>query len=246
MFITSVILRFFNVSPDTFISTLTLSYAFLIFVLVATTYYLLKFRIVNNQSLTLIKGSFKSVRNNIVFILVTIMLYQIAVIGWQGIFLTWDGSGSAIDTSPFNEYFQPISLVHFLVIVPLGEEILFRGILLHRSSIKWGNSVAVFLTSSLFALLHGDNFLPIFFSSLIIVCIYIKFGSFLYVIIHHLINNAISILVIYVQHKTGSLFNIETASIYTFCIMLLVPLVLAIIYLNKNKREFSKVLPLLK
>ncbi|KEO84253.1 CPBP family intramembrane glutamic endopeptidase [Tumebacillus flagellatus] len=50
------------------------------------------------------------------------------------------------------------------VIAPLGEEMLFRGLVQSTVTAKWGNLAGVLLSSLLFALLHADVvlFLPIF------------------------------------------------------------------------------------
>jgi membrane protease YdiL (CAAX protease family) len=50
-----------------------------------------------------------------------------------------------------------LGLVRIIILAPLVEEILFRGLFLHRWAEKWDVRTAVVTTSPVFALMHGDK-----------------------------------------------------------------------------------------
>ena len=96
--------------------------------------------------------------------------------------------------SAISQVIQYFLLMIVLVIVaPVTEEFIFRGIFMHRWAIKWGAFWSVILSSLLFGAIHLDAF---WFSravgSIFIALFYIQTKNLLVPIILHAINNALA------------------------------------------------------
>ena len=86
------------------------------------------------------------------------------------------------------------NLVNFLIIVALGpalEELLFRGLLLHRWAKKWETKRAMIYSSLLFGALHPD-FIGAFLFGYVMAVIYIQSKSLLVPIAAHALNNMLA------------------------------------------------------
>lgn len=86
-----------------------------------------------------------------------------------------------------------VDALAFVVIVPVVEEIFFRGFLLNRWWRKYGVPRAVAFSSVVFAILHVDIIGALLFA-VIVSLIYVKTKSLIGPIIVHASNNAIPIL----------------------------------------------------
>jgi len=82
-----------------------------------------------------------------------------------------------------------ISFLSVVIIIPMVEEFIFRGLLLTRWSSKWGIKRAVLITSILFGILHGPTMVSITFMGLVFALIYIKTRSLIIPILLHALNN---------------------------------------------------------
>ncbi|HEY9638088.1 MAG TPA: CPBP family intramembrane glutamic endopeptidase [Coleofasciculaceae cyanobacterium] len=90
-------------------------------------------------------------------------------------------------------------LLHNLLIVivvtlvaPITEELIFRGILLHRWAIKWGVTPGLLLSTSLFAVFHA-NIIGLFVFGLMMALLYIRTRTLIVPIVCHALNNFIVI-----------------------------------------------------
>ncbi|NJL10555.1 MAG: CPBP family intramembrane metalloprotease [Calothrix sp. SM1_7_51] len=88
-----------------------------------------------------------------------------------------------------------ILFITIVLVAPITEELLFRGIILHRWALKWGVTPSILLSSILFGLLHGD----IFFASRITLgtiasLLYIKTNMLIIPIIQHGFHNFLAFL----------------------------------------------------
>jgi uncharacterized protein len=83
---------------------------------------------------------------------------------------------------------KAFNLVVTVVVAPITEEFLFRGIILQRWAEKWGISVALIATSLLFGLLHFNIFGASIFG-LIMGLLYIQTKTLWIPIICHFLNN---------------------------------------------------------
>jgi uncharacterized protein len=87
------------------------------------------------------------------------------------------------------------AILHILTaafLAPVVEELLFRGVLLNRWSMKWGIRLGVLSSSIAFALVHNECFKPFIFG-VGLSLLYIKTRSLLAPIIVHGLNNACAV-----------------------------------------------------
>ena len=95
-------------------------------------------------------------------------------------------------------YYEPLFMQFIVIglIVPVCEELLFRGIVFERISQSGKTSTAIFLTSLLFALFHGTwiQIIYAFAFSFLMLYAYQKCGSFRAPLIFHIVSNLSSLL----------------------------------------------------
>jgi len=94
------------------------------------------------------------------------------------------------------------SILSLAVVAPILEETVFRGVLLHRWSYKYGLTSAVLLSSAIFAALHTDPF-GAFVFGIFMSYLYIRSGSLLLPIICHGLYN----LVVWLHNFVYSLYD---------------------------------------
>lgn len=106
------------------------------------------------------------------------------------------------------------------VIMPIIEEILFRGIIqelfIRYAGVKWG----IFFSVTLFALFHGNGFLFCFLFTLVISCVYLRTKNIVYPIIGHVSNNLMNVIL----EKSGLIGYDKNMSIiicFGFCLLCL-------------------------
>jgi len=103
-----------------------------------------------------------------------------------------------------------VGFIGTVLAAPIAEELLFRGILLHRWTEKWGFQKAFIGTSLLFGLLHFQNAISITFFALILGIVYVRTGSLTLSILCHMVYNSFS----YIQDRLAALpIEGETASV---------------------------------
>jgi uncharacterized protein len=82
-----------------------------------------------------------------------------------------------------------------VIIAPLTEEFLFRGVVLHYLTARWGVMLGVIASSLLFGLAHVNIYAPaIGISYLFVALIYIKTKTLTVPIVFHLMNNLIAFI----------------------------------------------------
>jgi membrane protease YdiL (CAAX protease family) len=94
-----------------------------------------------------------------------------------------------------------ITVVGMVIAAPFVEELVFRGILLHRWSRKWGIVRAALATSAIFAVMHPDP-LGAFVFALIMVHLYTRSGTLLVPMAAHALNNAFVVMAIFAGERT--------------------------------------------
>jgi peptide-methionine (S)-S-oxide reductase len=88
-----------------------------------------------------------------------------------------------------------VFLVGAVVLAPIVEELVFRGLLLHRWSYKWGRPRGLILTSIAFALLHASP-VNAFVLGMAFGLIYLSSGSLPLTMAAHALNNLIALKVL--------------------------------------------------
>lgn len=78
-----------------------------------------------------------------------------------------------------------------VILAPIIEEFLFRGVILTRFTLKWGIKKAVLASSVIFGLLHAD-FIGAFIFALVMCILYIKTATLIIPIMAHMLNNMLA------------------------------------------------------
>lgn len=149
-------------------------------------------------------------------------------------------SSSSLNPTSWGTYF--ISLFALVVIPAIGEEVLFRGMILNGLRFRFKDSTAVVLSALLFALMHGSlqQFVYPFLLGLIMGYLVLKTKTLLSSMIVHFVNNFLVITFQFIDNMTGFSFSIpHTWWFYLVAIALLAVTVLIMFLLDKF--YFSKV-----
>lgn len=99
-----------------------------------------------------------------------------------------------IQDAPLRSVFAILTIV---VVAPVVEEIVFRGVLLHRFAVKWGPLIAVLLSSVLFGILHADVLGKSIFG-IVMVMLYVRTGGLWLPIACHMLNNAAAVAISFI------------------------------------------------
>jgi membrane protease YdiL (CAAX protease family) len=87
-----------------------------------------------------------------------------------------------------------LSVFTIVVFVPFVEELLFRGVLLHRWTVKWNLPSAVFFSSLIFGLGHFTDPIGKFVFGVMMSFLYLKTGSLILPIFCHMFHNGMVLL----------------------------------------------------
>lgn len=148
-----------------------------------------------------------------------------------------------------SETFSPLlhnllTILIFLVVAPVTEELLFRGILLHRWTVKWGMTPALLSSAFLFAILHA-NVIGLFVFGLMMALLYIKTRTLIVPIVCHALNNFIAVVLEFVSQSSGTTQTLDTLEqlrshwwIGIVYIVLAAPWLIIFIYNNWPKQAF--------
>lgn len=108
--------------------------------------------------------------------------------------------------------FETIKFISFIVVAPVTEEFIFRGILLHRFATKWGITPAILISSFIFGCLHVNPIgLSIF--GLVMALLYLKGRTLFVPMVAHAINNFVALGLQFFS-KTSNSHSTNTASSY--------------------------------
>ncbi len=101
-----------------------------------------------------------------------------------------------------------------LIIAPIVEEIFFRGVLLHRWSLKWGIKRGLLFSAILFGILHA-SVIGGFLFGLLMGVLYLKTKNLVVNIIFHFINNLFAYTPSLISLFQGTV-KVENYSVETF------------------------------
>ncbi len=102
-----------------------------------------------------------------------------------------------------------VTMVSVLIVAPVTEEFIFRGVLLHRWGVKWGILPALLLTSTMFGVLHS-NLVGLFVFGLVMALLYLSTGSLWVSILAHSMNNAIASLIEFITLQASTTLPADT------------------------------------
>lgn len=147
----------------------------------------------------------------------------------------------------FPGLYQGLTLVSAVVVAPVAEEFLFRGILLHRWGLKWGPRRAVVLTSLVFGLLH-DNLVGLSVFGLVMSLLYLSSRSLLVPMLAHALNNGIASAIELMSAQGNADIAADTLQEFQanwwlglLCLILSTPWIVA--YIRRNWPESQTQLP---
>ena len=151
------------------------------------------------------------------------------------------------ETTAYPLLYNIIQVIAIVILAPVIEEILFRGIFLHRWGTKWSVRTAVITSSIIFGCLHFDILWASIFG-LIMCLVYLKTKSLAVPIAMHFLNNLIAVAISFwflLQTEPESTPTLETlqSSLGQAAIGIIIASILLIIFCRKNWRFIYKPLP---
>jgi len=139
--------------------------------------------------------------------------------------------------TPLAPFMNFLDFLTGVIAAPIVEEFLFRGVILHRFTFKWGLKKAVIASSVIFGLLHSD-FIGAFIFALVMCILYIKTATLLVPILAHMINNMLAygtqILSNINQQNTAYVSTSPHPNIGVAALLLFVAGVIIFYFLYKN------------
>lgn len=153
---------------------------------------------------------------------------------------------SVADTASPQVYNLLLVLIGVMV-APVVEEFLFRGIILQRLAVKWGITWGVLASSFIFGMLHLD-IVGAFVFGIFMSIIYINTKTLLVPIACHLLNNALAFGVVITEFileggETATTVVQFQSDVWTGLIPLLISIPIVIYYLYKNWPKKDTKLP---
>lgn len=138
---------------------------------------------------------------------------------------------------------RSIFMLSIVVLGPIIEEILFRGILLSRWSAKWGMRKAVLISALAFSIMHFDK-VGAFLFALCMSILYLRTQTLLVPIAAHALNNAIvmAITIVEAHNFGGSADNtidhfFSIAWVKGACFVMTLPIIVSYLYHNWPKKD---------
>ncbi|TLS37243.1 CPBP family intramembrane glutamic endopeptidase [Pseudalkalibacillus caeni] len=128
---------------------------------------------------------------------------------------------NAVEETP--ETFEGIiiELVTIVLIAPFVEEILFRGILLHKLSAKLSLKTSVVISSLIFAALHmNEGFVGQFMGGILLAIFYIETKNLWVSIACHSLNNLIAGIFMFLPGDPGAVASLSELQQGTFIAMI--------------------------
>lgn len=189
-------------------------------------YFILKFKIKKDDYIDTfnsfkLKVNYKEVLT--LSIIDLVMVFSICAVAISTIYKINPEIVDSILSEPVvkSSFISTVFLFTFIVILaPIVEEIVFRGILLRRVSFKFGVRKGIILSSIVFAILHpGLGHIFSFIAGVIFSLIYLKYNNILISTITHMCYNFLYFIVtvssMFFINQNTSISNIES-TIYIF------------------------------
>ncbi|MCI0660039.1 MAG: CPBP family glutamic-type intramembrane protease [Acidobacteria bacterium] len=184
----------------------------------------------------------------IIFALGSIYLFcYLFTYAWPGIFESELMKRDDLYDPNHPIYNKALDILIVVVIAPIIEEIMFRGILLNRWISKWGMRKSILVTSLIFALLHFDV-LGAFLFAICMAILYFRTRTLLIPIAAHALNNMIAVTLGFwwpdnSDGSASSLIDAYRSAVWfgVGCFALSLPIL--ILYINRNWPKKDAVSP---
>jgi len=131
---------------------------------------------------------------------------------WGGLITALDIEISGADVDP-TQLFSPgplgvvFTVLIAVILAPVAEEIVFRGVLLSALERHWGSGIAVGVSSGVFALMHVSPFaiVPIFLFAIVLGVLFLRTRSLTVCIAAHVLFNGVGLALVYAARSAGLL-----------------------------------------
>jgi len=100
----------------------------------------------------------------------------------------------ALSFSSLPIIYKFLETIAMVVVLPITQEFIFRGLLLHRFTTKWNIAIAIWASSIIFGLLHPGDLFGTFLFGVVMALLYIKTKTLIVPIVAHAMYNTIAIL----------------------------------------------------
>lgn len=142
--------------------------------------------------------------------------------------LTETGSALSLEflmETPVSSQLSPLILIFKFIIAvvigPIVEEVLFRGVLLNKLAVKFGIKKGIVFSSLLFMVFHINSFfIPQLIGGVLLGIIYIKTKQLIYPILAHSLNNLIPFLLNFVPESETPDLHFEISELISALNML--------------------------
>ncbi len=192
------------------------------------------------------------------YLIVAILLSLVCVFGMSNFVNLFDAVlekigfvGSYSLPLPMDNFgYLVLNLVLLAILPAICEELVFRGIIFNGLK-QYGNMSAVFLSATLFMLVHSsvEQTVYPFFVGIVLALLMLRTNNIIYPIILHFLNNAIVVVMNYVYYQNGiaesftlSLSNILFAIALAILSVLCVVITFKLILKNKDKKKKQNIL----
>lgn len=130
-----------------------------------------------------------------------------------------------------------------VLIAPIVEEFLFRGVIMQRFAVKWGTTAGVLISSFIFGILH-DDILGAFVFGIFMSLLYINTRTLLVPIACHMLNNGLAFGLSFIGILLGESETVTTVAQFQSDILsglipllVTVPIVIYFVYKNWPKKD---------
>lgn len=149
------------------------------------------------------------------------------------------GRGLGFSFSPGLVSPEPFKIFATVVLMPVAEELIFRGTLFRKWRVRWGPVTAVLLSSCIFGVLHDERVTSVLMG-VTLALLYTRTGSLLPALVVHGANNAVAAL----SNLRPKLIQLDRSWEYAvFALVLLIGVAAWLHFVLKSWRTLGAPLP---
>ena len=97
--------------------------------------------------------------------------------------------------------YKCLETISLVVVAPITEEFIFRGVLLHRLASKWNIAIAIWISSIIFGLGHPLDPIGASLFGVVMALLYIKTKTLAVPIVAHSMNNTIVVILLFFENN---------------------------------------------
>ena len=99
--------------------------------------------------------------------------------------------------------YKCLETINYIVVAPITEEFIFRGVLLHRFANKWNIASAIWISSIIYSLLHLFDPVGGVLFGVVMALLYIKTKTLIVPIVAHAMYNAIAVILQFLENNSS-------------------------------------------